>query len=147
MTDLSPSPLACSELYNSCDPDVFSFRSTDELEAIEPPIGQERASRAVEFAIRVEAGEYNLYAIGPPGIGKRALVWELIAREAATSTIPNDWCYANNFSDPQRPHALRLPAGRGCALSRDMDRLVEELHAALSAASENWGYQSSVEEV
>ena len=40
---------------------------------------------------------------------------------------PDDWCYVNNFTDPQKPNALRLPAGRAAAFRDAMYDMVAEL--------------------
>ena len=54
---------------------------------------------------------------------------------------PSDWCYINNFSDPQQPLSLRLPPGRAAGLAAAMKRLVAELRAALPAAFERDEYR------
>ena len=35
---------------------------------------------------------------------------------------PPDWVYVHNFDDPDRPRAIRLPAGRGRQLAAALDR-------------------------
>ena len=139
--------LDTASLCTDCDPEEFTFETTAALDPIELPIGQERARGAVEFAVRTAARGYNVFAIGPPGVGKRAMLEELIARDAAARQVPADWCYVNNFADPQKPQALTLPAGRGVTLRDDMAQLVEELHGALPAAFEGEDYQNRVEEL
>jgi len=140
-------PLDTTSLCTYCDPQGFPFETTATLDPIELPIGQERARGAVEFAIRTTGSGYNLFAMGPPGLGKQAMVHELISQDAAALDVPPDWCYVNNFSDPQRPRALNLPPGRGTGLRDDMEQLVEELHGALPAAFEGEDYQNRVEEL
>ena len=55
---------------------------------------------------------------------------------------PPDWCYVHNFQETHKPRALRLPAGRGCRLRGDMEKLVRELRAAIPAAFESEDYQA-----
>jgi hypothetical protein len=78
----------------------------------------------------------NVYALGPSGSGRHSAVEGLLLGKAETEQTPPDWCYVNNFADPQRPHCLQLPPGRGSGLSVAMRHLVEELRAALPAAFE-----------
>jgi len=65
-------------------------------------------------------------------------------RRADDMPTPPDWCYVNNFTDPQKPRRLQLPPGRATSLPEAMRRLVEELRAAL-AAFERDDYQARLE--
>ena len=74
--------------------------------------------------------------MGPDGHGRHTTVRGLLTERAARAPVPADWCYVFNFAEEgRRPMTLRLPAGRGAALKRDMDALIEELRAAIPAAS------------
>ncbi len=147
MLEKLPKRLKPSELYTGCDLAEFKFETTDELNTIELPVGQDRALGAVRFGIRIGGGGYNLFAMGPPGLGKRAAVRELVTKEASDRPVPADWCYVNDFSQPQRPRAISLPPGRGAEFSRDMDQLVEDLRSAVPASFESEDYRNRVEEM
>ena len=110
-------------------------------------IGQDRAAEAVEFALRMRRKGYNVYALGPAGTGRHQLVEDLLRRRAASESTPPDWCYVNNFSDPQQPHRLDLPAGQGAGLAAAMKHLIEELRIALPAAFERDEYRARHEVV
>ena len=58
-------------------------------------IGQERAVKAVSFALHTKKPEYNLFMSGLPGTGKITYAKASIAEKAKTETIPDDWCYVN----------------------------------------------------
>jgi lon-related putative ATP-dependent protease len=96
----------------------------------------------VQFAVRMRRKGYNVYALGPSGTGRHSLVVDLLHRQAESEPTPPDWCYVNNFADPQEPHSLRLPPGRGAKLAAAMRRLIEELRAALPAAFERDEYRA-----
>ena len=128
--------LAAPLLYRRCDPAELPFAVCTELEEAPGLIGQERAVEAVQFAMRMRRKGYNVYALGPSGSGRHSAVEGLLLGKAETEQTPPDWCYVNNFADPQRPHCLQLPPGRGSGLSVAMKHLVEELRAALPAAFE-----------
>ncbi|MGA8400050.1 MAG: ATP-binding protein [Stellaceae bacterium] len=135
-------PLPAELLARRCRPDELPFQLSSELPDAPAMIGQDRAAEAVAFALRMRHKGYNVYALGPAGVGRHALVEDLLkSRAAAESTAP-DWCYVNNFADSQRPHCLDLPAGQGMAFAGAMKHLVEELKIALPAAFENNEYRA-----
>jgi lon-related putative ATP-dependent protease len=134
-------PLPPGLLYRRCDPAELPFQSCSELEAAPGLIGQERAADAVQFAMRMRRKGYNVYALGAGGTGRHDMIEDLLRARAAAEPIPPDWCYVNNFAEPQQPRSLRLPAGRGAGLAAAMKRLVEELRAALPAAFERDEYR------
>ncbi|MBL8541333.1 MAG: AAA family ATPase [Betaproteobacteria bacterium] len=133
-------PLTPDQLVRRCDPASFPFETTAELPDVDAFFGQQRAVDAVRFGIGMRHEGFNLYVMGPPGIGKQTLVERCLAAEAAHRPAPSDWCYVMNFADARRPRALRLPAGRGEGLRRDMADFVDELKAAIPAifASEEY---------
>jgi predicted ATP-dependent protease len=129
-------------LYRRCDPAQFDFETTAELKDAAGTFGQERASGAVEFGIGIEREGYNLFVMGPAGTGKRTLVESQLARKAPKEPRPSDWVYVHNFREPPKPIALELPGGRGGALRRSMEQLVEELRATIPAAFESEEYRA-----
>jgi lon-related putative ATP-dependent protease len=140
---MSPVPsLAPQALYHRVDPATLGFTTTDELPEFNDFIGQDRAIHAVQFGIGMTRQGYNIFALGPSGMGKHALVQRYVQAEAAQEPAPDDWCYVNNFAQPYRPIALRLPAGRGATLRSDMERLIDDLQTALASAFESEEYQT-----
>jgi lon-related putative ATP-dependent protease len=139
--------LDTDRLLRRCDPNTLGFQTTADLEALEEPIGQERALEAVAFGVGIDSLGYNLYVMGPTGIGKETLVRSVLERAAATRPRPSDWCYVNNFEHPHRPSAIELPAGGAVELRRDMERLVEDLRVQIPAAFESEEYQARVHEL
>ena len=134
--------LKASELYNRCDISQFDFKTTANLESLPEVIGQERAVDAVRFGVGIQRDGYNLYALGPKGIGKYSLVRRYVEEKAESKSPPSDWCYINNFKQPHKPNALELPSGMGHQLSIDMDQLIEDLHVAIPAAFESEEYRT-----
>lgn len=139
--------LSPHQLRWHCDPGHFDFETTAELEDLSEFVGQTRALDAVRFGISISREGYNLYALGPPGVGKRTIVKSFLERKSADEPQPDDWCYVNNFDDPHQPRALRLPAGRGAKLVWDLDVLIEDLRAAIPAALEMDEHRNRLQEV
>jgi hypothetical protein len=138
----SSQPLPAALLYRPCDPNDLPFELVTELADPTGPAGQDRAVEAVEFAVQIRRKGYHVYALGPSGTGKHTTIEHLLRRRSAGMPTPPDWCYVNNFADPQKPHRLQLPAWRAVGLRDAMRRLVEELKAALPAAFERDEYRA-----
>lgn len=134
--------LSFEQLFTRCDPDTLPGDSTDDLEDLPGLIGQERALDAVTFGIGLRRQGYNLFALGVSGTGKHSVIADYLRRQAEKQETPDDWCYVNNFADPHRPKALRLPAGRAGPLRDAMRKLVEELRAVLPATFESEDYRA-----
>ena len=129
-----------ADLVGSCDPDDLPFETTDELPAIEAVFGQERAVRAIEFALGMEERGYNLYASGPDGIGKSTIVESFLRRRAEQMPPPPDWVYVHNFVDPDRPVGIQLPPGQGRVFAAAVKRAVEAASRELKQAFESDSY-------
>ncbi|MBI3043818.1 MAG: AAA family ATPase [Betaproteobacteria bacterium] len=134
--------LAPSELCRSCDPERFPFQTTDELEDLAQVLGQARAVDAIRFGVGIGRDGYNLFAMGPEGLGRHTIVRRHLEEQATRQATPADWCYVFNFETPHKPRALQLPAGRASGFKQDMARLVEDLRAGIPAAFESDEYRS-----
>lgn len=141
------SPLEYRQLHHACDPAQLGFQTTGELECLPGLIGQSRALDAVRFGAGIRHLGYNVYVMGPPGVGKRSLVNQLLAQKATDAHESADWCYLNNFSQPHKPQALRLPSGRGAELQRQMAQLVDYLRTAIPALFEGDEYRAKAEAI
>jgi len=130
------------QLYQRTDSSRFAFDTTDELEDLEQVLGQPRAVEAMKFGMGMNSGGYNIFALGPAGTGKRAMIQKYFEQQARQAPVPDDWCYVNNFDDQRKPKAISLPAGKGVAFRDDMNELIGQLTTALSAAFESEEYQA-----
>jgi hypothetical protein len=140
-------PLEATALYQRCDPAQFTFETTADLQDLAEVIGQERAVEAVRFGIGIRRDGFNLFALGPEGTGKYAVVRHYLERQAATQPPPSDWCYVNNFVEAHKPCAIRLPPGGGAALRREKERLVEELRTAIPPTDESEKYTTRRQDI
>ncbi|MEZ5854337.1 MAG: ATP-binding protein [Hyphomicrobiaceae bacterium] len=138
----TPQPLAVGELRRTVDPQTLGFQTTAELEPITGLIGQDRALKAIQFGANMKAHDFNVFVLGPPASGKRTAVKQYLDRKAESGVIPSDWVYVNNFEDPNRPRALKLPPGRARPLARGMISVIDELRNTLPAVFEGDDYQA-----
>ncbi|RPI88058.1 MAG: ATP-dependent protease [Chloroflexi bacterium] len=135
--------LDADKLYTETDTNLFNFDTTEELTALSnETLGQTRAVEAMKLGIGVQQEGYNIYALGPTGLGKRSIIQQFFESRASHDPTPPDWVYVYNFKQRHQPNAIQLPPGRGSAFAKDMDTLVEELKSALRAAFESDEYRS-----
>ncbi|MGE3855513.1 MAG: Lon protease family protein [Dehalococcoidia bacterium] len=132
--------LTAEEVTAPCDLTWLSFATTEDLPALDAVFGQERAVRAIEFALGMSAPGYNLFASGPEGFGKTTIVESFLRRRAAQMPAPLDWVYVHNFQDPDRPVAISLPPGTGHAFAQAVERTVEAAGRELREAFESDSY-------
>jgi lon-related putative ATP-dependent protease len=134
-------------LCQRCEPDQFTFKTTEELDHLSEFIGQPRAIEALSFGVGIHQKGYNIFALGPEGIGKGNLVRKSFEAAAEGGEVPSDWCYVHNFEDPNKPRALQLPPGKGFEFKADMDSFVDDLQSILPATFESEEYRSRMQEV
>jgi len=137
--------LEATDLFTPCDIQIFDFDTTSDLDVLEYVIGQPRAIESVRFGMGIRHQGYNLFALGPSGSGKRSLVQRYAQQQASAEPLPPDQCYVNNFKDPDKPHLLQIPSGRGVDLKRDMDQLVDDLHGAIPGIFDSNEYKTRLQ--
>ncbi len=140
-------PLPAEALSWRCDPDSFSFRTTEDLPSLTEIIGQERALRSIEFGLGVNNHNYNIFVLGESGTGKDTTIKDIIAEKAKGEPVPDDWCYVYNFADPDAPRALNLPPGKGSEMTVDMDELIEALRRDIPKVFESKDYEKHRDEI
>lgn len=140
MTDSEALPV--TELFHACDDDAIAAASSKDIETIDGVIGQERAVQAVNFAVAIDGDGHNVFVLGPPGTGRRTFVRRALTEAAANRATPSDWCYVNNFDEPQCPTALELPAGMGKHFAAHMEEFIDEVHTNLSTAFDGEDYRT-----
>ncbi len=127
----APKALSPSELRRICDPAVFNFKSTAEVDPLDDVIGQERAVRAIHLGLNMKQPGYNIFIAGQEGNGKRTIAHDIVSRHARQQPAPDDWCMVNNFDDAFRPKAICVPTGKATQFSKSMARLIRWLQIKL----------------
>jgi lon-related putative ATP-dependent protease len=139
--------LSVEQLRKVCDPAMIECTSSQEIQTLETIIGQERAVKALHFGLGIKESGFNIYVAGLPGTGRTTAVKRFLEELARDQPVPDGWCYANNFRDPYRPKALRLPPGRAGAFQADMKSLITAASREIRAAFESDEYTARKEEL
>ena len=140
-------PLAIEKLYRVAKPKDLPFRSTKSLKPLTDIVGQERAQEALRFAMSMHDSGYNVYAVGRNGLGKRTMMLRYLNRHAGDAQNTYDWCYVANFDEPRSPKVLKLPAGVGQQLKKDVEKLMGRLVKAIPVAFDNDSYYERSEKL
>jgi lon-related putative ATP-dependent protease len=129
--------LKTEDLRCICDPSVFNFKSTAEIDPLKDVIGQKRAVQAIDFGLNMDSSGYNIFVTGQAGTGKTTIVTDIVGGHAKGVPTPDDWCMVNNFQDEYRPRAMRVPCGMAVLFSKQMNRLIDVLKVRLPGAYED----------
>jgi len=132
----------------TCDPEIFRFECTGDLAPLREFVGQERATRAIEFGINMANTGYNIYVAGLTGTGKTSMVKAYIERVIGERKARGeavklcDWCYLHNFKEPDSPQIVSLAQGAGKALREGISQLLETIRQGLGQAFLSEEYKS-----
>ncbi|HAS8559355.1 TPA: ATP-binding protein [Vibrio vulnificus] len=139
--------LSAAQLYSVAELEQLPCKSTKELAPIDEIVGQERAQKAVEFAMSIKEKGYNIYAIGQNGLGKRTMILRYLNRHQHDVNALYDWCYVTNFEDIRTPKVLKLPQGVGVQFRNDIEKLMTKLVNAMPLAFDNEMYYSRADKL
>jgi predicted ATP-dependent protease len=145
--DIKTYEVSVNQLRVECDPDIFPFDCTKEMAPLREFIGQERAIRGIEFGLSMKNGGYNIFVAGLSGTGKTSVVKTYVnriveKRQAESVYNADDWCYIYNFSEPDRPHIIKLPRGRGKDFKERMVKLLQQLKDEMARAFSSEDYKT-----
>ena len=135
ITKLNP-----DELYARCDPALFGFDTTDEVNDLIGTIGQEKALRAIDFGLNMDSAGFNIFALGQTGTGRTSTIMTLVKEKAAQEPVPEDWCYVYNFKNPDVPTAISLAAGTAVSFQKEMDEFIKSVKIEIAKAFESKEY-------
>lgn len=139
--------LSPEKLKNKCDPGIFDFKTTEELEPLKGVIDQKRALSAINFSLGVKNFGFNLFVSGLPGSGRTSIVRKIVEEKAKTEKTPDDWCYVHNFTNPDNPSVIRFPADKGALFVNDMEDLINTVRKTIPKAFESEEYEKKRAEV
>ncbi len=127
-------------LRRRMDPTNLTFQTTAEVKPLIGTIGQPRAIDAIEFGLEIDTQGYNLFLSGSTGSGRESTILDYLTQLSEKLRPPSDWIYVHNFTDPDQPHAIELPAGLGVQFERDMREFVAAAQREIPRAFESDEY-------
>ena len=126
--------LSAEQVRKRNDPSVFNCNSTEELEPIEGIIGQDRALSALKFGLNIPKLGFNIFVSGPAGTGRTTAIKSFLETLAAKKETPSDWCYVHNFRDSYCPRALKMPAGMGQGIQKELKSTIDNVQRSIAQA-------------
>ena len=139
--------LKLSDLRSICDPKMFNFKTTAEVDPLDNVIGQKRAVQAIEFGLNMKSPGYNMFVTGIEGTGKSTIIRDIVTQHAKSLPSPVDWCMVNNFKDEYHPKAVSVLKGKATRFSKTMNKLIDDLKKELPKAFEHESYQQRQSEI
>ncbi|MGI9327604.1 MAG: Lon protease family protein [Pseudomonadales bacterium] len=118
---------------------------TDAAEAND--LTQPRALEAIEFAMSMKGGGYNVYALGDAQTGMHERLMARLQEIASDEPAGSDLCYVANFGKPGEPVAMVLPRGVGRNVRDDVNHLLVSLTTLIPAAFSSDEFRQQIDEL
>jgi ATP-dependent Lon protease len=146
MANLAKYRLKTKDLRWRCDPDSLRFETTDDIKCKPHIIGQDRALDAIQLGLEMRSPGYNIYVSGLTGTGKSTAIQRLLKSIDREKHDLQDTCYIHNFSLPDSPICVSLPAGKGKVFKTRMDEVFDTIkeYIPLALQSEKFKKKQSV---
>jgi lon-related putative ATP-dependent protease len=137
-----------NDLRAFVNPETLPCDTTASIEPLEKGVvGQARGIDAIQFGMGLKDGGYNIFVAGPPKAGLTYIARTFLEERARQEPVPPDWCYVSNFKNPDKPKSLRLVAGRGKELKKDMETFIETLKTKIPEAFDSDDYSAKESEL
>lgn len=131
------------ELRWKCPTDIFKFKSTEEVEQLSQIVGQPRAIESIKIGGTIGAKGYNIFVTGLPGTGRLTTVQNVLQEIPGYSQVLFDYCYVNNFENPDKPILIKLNKGDGNKFAKMMKDAMSYLRRSLPRIFEEDEYQNN----
>lgn len=132
MSQIKPIPV--EKLRSFCRLASFDFTTTDDLADFNGLVGQSRAEEALTFAIEMDKPGYNMYLMGPNGLGKESLLNSFLVKVCEEQAPASDWCYVYHFAELDSAKLIALPAGQVKIFKLDMLGFIQKFENKIADA-------------
>ncbi len=116
--------LSYKQLKNYCSDECTQFQTTADLKPLEGIIGQDRATKAIDFGLNIKKKGYNIFVSGISGTGRSSYIQLITNKKAEDKPISRDWVYVYNFKNPDNPLAIDLEAGNGKKFQKAVENTI-----------------------
>ena len=135
------------ELRWKCDPGIFDFDSTENVDPVEGIVGQERALDAIKLGVDMKSPGYNIYIAGLSGTGKATTVKKMLESISTNCPALYDYAYVNNFKDNDRPVLLTFKSGKAKAFKHDLAEAIKMLQKRIPQTLDNESYLTKKQKI
>ena len=135
--------LQASELRWKCPIDRFNFTDTSQIPELSEIVGQPRAIESIKIGAKVAAKGFNIFVTGLAGTGRLTTVQSILQQVEGYANEFFDYCYVNNFENPDKPSLLKLQQGKGRQFAKAMDDAIIYLRRGLPKLFEEDEYQAA----
>ena len=140
-------PLGIDQLANHCNLKKLPFKSSDDLEELSDIVGQDRALEAIRFGLGIAHKGFNLYLMGPEGMGKHSIIRRFLQQDSSDKPSQDDWIYVHDYDQSHLPRAIKLAHGEGAKLQKDMEQFIKEVGSTLVTTFEGEEFRNQVQEI
>jgi len=135
--------LTVNQLCSGCSLDDLNFESTEELIPLQGVIGQDRASRALDFGLSMKKRGYNIYVSGNWGSGRNSYVRLITEEKAIKRDAPKDWIYVNNFKNAHNPLAISVETGTAKEFIKQVEKIINFLRKEIEDVFNSKDYENA----
>jgi predicted ATP-dependent protease len=147
MIDIDSRRVPVERLRWRCDPDTFSFKTTETIDPLEGILGQDRALTALKTGLEIESPGYNIFVSGLTGTGRTTTIKTTLEKFLKPGPAPDDILYVHNFKNPDSPSAILLPAGDGTKFKKMMESLITNLSTSIPQVLASQEFKNSIKNV
>ncbi len=137
--DVSQYGVSKADLRWRCEHADIEVDSTLQIEPATSVVGQDTAVDALRFGLDICGPGQNIFVRGLTGTGRLTLVRRVLENMTLKCPQIKDRCYVHNFTQPERPKLITLPARRGQEFRRRIDRLIDFIRNDLPTALSSEG--------
>ncbi|SHJ90460.1 Lon protease family protein [Tepidibacter formicigenes] len=119
----------------------MKYKTTADIKPLKGILGQEKATWAMEFGLKIDDPGYNIYISGETGTGRTSYALNILKKYAKDRAKNKDWCYVYNFENPREPIALSFEKGKGKIFKKDIEKFIENLYDELPRAFDSEEYE------
>ncbi|MBN2899908.1 MAG: AAA family ATPase [Clostridia bacterium] len=135
--------LSNDQLCCGCKLEDLNFESTEELIPLQGVIGQDRASRALDFGLSMRKRGYNIYVSGNWGSGRNSYVRLITEEKAIKEDAPKDWIYVNNFKNAHNPLAISVETGTAKEFIKQIEKIINFLRKEIENVFTSKDYENA----
>ncbi len=123
--------LNVNQLKWNCPKSSLRFKSSNDLKPLDKIVGQPRAIESIRLGAELFSKGYNIFVTGLSGTGRLSTVKKVLEDVTTINPTTFDFCYVNNFSNPDEPRLIKLPKGKGKSFAKSMSETISFLRERL----------------